>query len=130
MSAAALPLLTAVQARLEAETSYTIEGARVPQLTALPYMTVGSGTVLDDDDKVTEGEEITFIVEAWSEKHGEQETLEMLAAAKAALHGRDLTVTGWGLSILRLINQVTMLDPDGKTFHGVTRYRAKLKSTA
>ena len=127
---AALPLLTAVTVRLEAETVYTIEGARVPQLSAFPYMTVSSGTVLDDDDKVTEGEEITFIVESWSEKHGEQETLEMLAAAKAALHGRALTVTGWGLSILRLASQNALLDPDGKTFHGVARYRAKLKSTA
>ncbi len=127
---AALPLLTAVAVRLKAETVYTIEGARVPQGTAFPYMTIGSGTVLDDDDKTTEGEEITFIVEAWSEKHGEQETLEMLAAAKAALHGRSLTVTGWGLSILRLATQNTLLDPDGKTFHGVARYRAKLKSTA
>ncbi len=127
---AALPLLTAVAARLKSETSYTVRGTRVPDSATFPYLTIGSGTVLDDDDKVTEGEEITFVVESWSQGYGEQETLEMLAAAKTALHTRTLTVTGWGLSVLRLVNQNVLPDPDGKTLHGVARYRAKLKSTA
>lgn len=130
MSRAAIPLLTAVMARLRAETTTAVHGRPVPQGTDFPYQTVGSGTGLNDDDKTTEGEDRTFIVEAWSQHLGEAEAGQILSDAYGALHGRDLSVVGWGVSILRWITDDIMLDPDGKTTHGVARYRAKLKSTA
>ena len=130
MSEASSPLMTAVAARLKAATSYTIYGLPVPQDSAFPYITSTSNLALHYDDKGTEAEEILFVVESWSQGLGEQETHEMLSAAKAALHNFGLTVVGYDGTFLRWESQDVILDPDGKTTHGIARYRTKLKSTA
>lgn len=102
----------------------------VPQNAAFPYVELGDDTqALDWSAVAHEGEEISFTIHTWSRYRGKKEALQIMGAVKAALQNAKLSVTGWHLAGLRLDYSTIFTDADGKTRHGVSRFRALLRTS-
>lgn len=101
----------------------------VPQDAAFPYVQIGDDTTVADWSALArEREEVSFHLHTWSRYRGKKEALEIMGAIKAALqNARDLSVTGWTIAGIREDFATIFLDPDGRTRHGVQRFRALLR---
>ena len=97
----------------------------VPQGAAFPYVTVGEATARDWSAVGLNGIEATLILNVWSRARGRKEAKQIMAEMHRILDDANLAVSGHALVDLRFEFSETMLDPDGLTYHGVTRYRAK-----
>jgi hypothetical protein len=60
----------------------------------------------------------------WSRGRGRKEAQAVIAAARDALHDRQLTLAGHRLVNLRHEYSEARRDNDGETFHGIARFRA------
>ena len=97
----------------------------VPQGQVFPYVTIGEATARDWSAVGLNGIETTLILNVWSRARGRKQAKQIMAEIHRILHDADLTVTGHALADLRFEFSETTLDPDGLTYHGITRYRAK-----
>lgn len=95
----------------------------VPQDEVFPYGNFGDATVLQRDDKTDEGEELTINLHFWSRYPGRKQILEVTRASYALLHNGSLTVNGLQVILIQRDYEDHKLDPDGKTWHGVQRFR-------
>lgn len=126
-----LPLQAAVRSALATALANAGSGGaavpvldEVPQGQAYPYVTIGEDVITDWSALTREGEDIDFTIHTWSRYAGFKEVKELMAAVKGALHDQALSVTGHQLVHLRLAFHAVQRDPDGKTRHGVQRFRA------
>jgi hypothetical protein len=123
-------VLTAVIAALEGGTATPVYGAKVPPTTTTPYYSVDSGNSTVDDDKTVNGEQITYVVHSWSTDGNEGEMLGLQKVAYDLLHRQSLTLTGgFTNSLHRQTSQTFVLDPDGVTFHGISRFETWIKES-
>lgn len=101
----------------------------VPDEPTYPYTNMGewSEEPWDTDDSL--GRETEFNVHSWSRYDGMKELKDMMDAIKAALHNATLTVTGQTMVMCYEVAMETMLDPDGRTRHGVQRFRITTEGT-
>lgn len=121
--------------RLNASAALTaIVGAsifsHVPQDDALPFAVVSLNLGADFGSKSQYGFAAELIVDTWSNNHDIAETLQMQDAIIAALHNQAITVTGAKNICLQKLSVDMFQDPDGQSFHGVTRFRALLLTDA
>lgn len=121
-SDASWPLQQAIYSALDAALSVPVYDD-VPQDATFPYVTIGEDTVADRGTKAEAGQEFTVTVHAWSRQRGRKEAKEILGQIYAALHEQALTVTGFGVSLVRFEFADSFLDQDGVTRHAVSRYR-------
>lgn len=93
-----------------------------------PYVTIGESVSDQDDTLGEEGAGIEMTVHVWSRQNGMQETQQLMAAAKAALHRQRLAAAGfqWVDTIWDFAQ--TLRDPDGVTRHGILRFRVEVFS--
>lgn len=137
MTAASLALQEAVYAALSVDAALaTLLGRpnadpadngvfdHVPEKTAFPYVTIGDDTQADWSDKEVDGEEHTLTLHAWSRHRGRRQVKQILGRLKALLHKQTLAMAGHDSVLIRFDFELTMLDPDGKTYHGAIRFRA------
>ena len=96
----------------------------VPTRSEFPYMTFGQTTERDWSTGTEPGLEHTITLHVWSRGRGRKEADEVMAAAQAALHDAALALTGHRLVNLRHEFSDARRDPDGESFHGISRYRA------
>ena len=96
----------------------------VPQRVELPYLTIGQTTVRDWSTGTEPGDEHQLTLHVWSRAEGRHETHELMAALKAALHGRHLSLDGHRLVNLRHELSEARREADGETYHGIVRLRA------
>jgi hypothetical protein len=87
-----------------------------------PYTVIGNDTQIAWDNDTDLGAEITVTMHVWSRGAGFKECKVILGEIYAILHRATLTEAGYKFS-------QTMLDPDGETRHGVTRYRLTVQET-
>lgn len=135
------PLQQAVYSTLRADASLqSLTGANparvydyVPQFTwddndgsgnPLPYVVLGEGSATDWDTKTEDGMEQTFLIHTWSRYWGWSQAKQIMGAVVDALDQQALSVTGHDLVLLRFEFSDLFLDDDGKTHHGVQRFRA------
>ena len=102
----------------------------VPQETAFPYITIGASTAREWGAAGVEGIEATLTIHVWSRTRGHKEAKQITAEIHRIMHDADLSVTGHALINLRFEFGETMLDADGVTYHGITRYRAVTHATS
>lgn len=97
----------------------------VPQTQTYPFVTVDSWTVTDSGEYDSPGCDSTFVVHAWTRAEGNVAAEEISSAVYELLHEREgaFIVTGFQVVIIRFVSSVTMLDPDGRTFHTAVTYR-------
>jgi len=126
-----LELQKSVFARLST-LSYQIYDA-VPQSTAgdsnaaFPYIVVGDDTFDEWDTDEDLGYQATVTIHCWSRYTGKKEVKEMQDAIYSTLHRYPLVVSGYNVVDVIFEFAETMLDPDGKTRHGVQRARIILE---
>ncbi len=89
-----------------------------------PYLTLGQATVTDWSTSSDIGFEHRLTLHAWSRYGGRREVKEIMALVHDLLHDVNLTLTGHRLINFRFVFSDIFRDPDGRTSHGVMRYRA------
>jgi len=97
---------------------------RTPQDSAFPYIVVGEATALDWDTKSTDGMELTQTIHSWSRYSGAKEVKQIMGAIVDAIDGATMSLTGHTLILIRFEFSETLDDPDGRTRHGIQRFRA------
>lgn len=123
-----LALQAALVAALKADAGVSaLVGARVydraPEAVAFPYLSLGPERTEPFDAQGTEGREIVWQVDVWSEAAGRVEARQIMAAVAARLHEGALTVTGFAFVMGILLSQRTLAEPDGARTHGVMTFR-------
>lgn len=133
---ASWPLQQAIYAALAADTTLrTLIGNpvrlydRIPRgEPTFPYVTIGEATIEDAGAKGGVNiDHHTLGLNVWSRYDGRKETKQILDAIRDVLHHQiGLTVTGHTLVELTHEFTETFIEdnPDGVTWHGVTRYGA------
>ena len=107
----------------------------VPQNTAgesvapFPYLVIGDTTDAEFDTDDIIGRESTITLHAWSRYLGMQQLKNIMDQVKAVLHNQPLAVTGEHVVYVFWEFAETFRDPDGKTRHGVTRFRITTQGT-
>lgn len=131
---ASWPLQQAVYAALAGDATLTALAAggvhdHVPQDQPFPFVQIGEATVRDWSAKTFDGAEHTLTIHAWARGRGRKGVKEIMARIHEVLHNAALAVTGHTLVLLRFEFADAMEDPDGLTYHGVTRFRAVTQPT-
>lgn len=104
----------------------------VPDGTAddtFPYVTLNDLQALDASTKTYVGQEIMANLHVWSRYSGNKEIQDIFAALRTALHNATLAVTGATAAVCRYEASNITLDPDGRTRHGVQRFKIILVNT-
>jgi Protein of unknown function (DUF3168) len=96
----------------------------VPQASAFPYITFGPSTARDWSTGTDTGTEHAITLNVWSQAKGRAQVHEIMAAARAVLHGQSLTLDGHRLINLRHESSEARRSTDGETYHGTARFRA------
>lgn len=122
------PLQDAIYTRLSGDaTLVTTLGAavydHVPDSAAFPYVTIGDVTEAPNDTMGRTGRDITVTVHIWSQVKGMIQVSNIQNRVDALLDRWAPTVTGWTATQMLHEFFETFRDPDGKTRHGVARYR-------
>ncbi len=101
----------------------------IPQPTVFPYISIGETSAGPFDTKTEDGMEQTFTIHTWSRHRGLKEVKQIMGAIVDVLDQAALSVSGHTLVLVRFEFSDTILDPDGKTRHGVQRFRAITQGT-
>ena len=96
----------------------------VPQETVFPYVTIGEGTALDWRTGGVLGVEVTLMFHVWSRERGRREVKLIMTEIRRILDGANLTVPGHVLVWMRFSFSEATRDPDGLTYHGITKFHA------
>lgn len=123
-----LALQAALVAALKADAGVSaLVGARVhdraPEGVTFPYLSLGPVRAEPFDAQATDGREIVWQLDVWSDGPGKVEALHIMAAVAARLHEGALTVTGFAFVMGVLLSQRTLAEPDGERTHGVMTFR-------
>lgn len=130
MTSAAWSLQKALFAALSGDSALItlLGGARihddVPQGESFPYLTFGQSTLRDWSTGSEEGSEHVISLHVWSQARGRAEVHDIMNAARSALHGQPLRLTGHRLVNLCHEFSEARRTTDGDTTHGLMRFRA------
>lgn len=123
MSDAGWPLQQAIYSVLSGALSQSVYD-HVPHDSSFPYVVIGETTAVDDSNKTKDGQEHTVTIHVWSQYRGRKEVKEIMGLIYSALHKQDFAITGHHLVLSKFDFQSSIdIDADGKTYHGVVRYR-------
>lgn len=102
-----------------------IEGVfdHVPQNTKYPYVVIGEDTGLQWDTDTSDGVNSTITVHVWSRERGRKETKEIMDIIHRVLHRSELNISTLTSVFCYWEFSESFMDTDGKTRHGVTRFR-------
>ena len=101
----------------------------VKHSTGYPFVTIGEETALDYSTKDLTGGEYTVNIDVWSQYKGSKETKQIMDRVHDLLHNTNISVDDFNLINIRFEFSDIMRDPDGKTRHGVMRFRAVILGT-
>ncbi|PTW43897.1 DUF3168 domain-containing protein [Rhodovulum kholense] len=88
-----------------------------------PYVVIGDDTLVADEADDVIGAQVTVTIHFWSRAPGNRQVKALMGEAFGLLHRAALTAPGFKLlDCLREFATVSV-GPDGKTRHGVQRYR-------
>lgn len=136
MTAPAAELQRAIFAALSSSAGLVaaLGGERVfdhtPANIAFPYITFGRTSIYDWSTGTESGTEQLFTLHVWSKAKGKKEAIEIMDAARAALHDRALPLDGHALVNLRLEFSEVRFDDDQSVYHGLLRFRAVTEPAA
>jgi hypothetical protein len=95
----------------------------VPEQKEFPYVNIGEDTAIAWDTDDSDGTESTLTIHTWSRAPGRKECKEIMQVIYGALHRLEISVDTLHTVFLHWEFSETFLDPDGKTRHGVQRFR-------
>jgi len=108
-------------------TSLTVY-SNVPDNTQPPYVVVGDMTSNDWSADGETGFDITVTVHSWSVAASMQQVRGMMNTVYNTLNRSDPVLSGYELIGLDFESDDLLRDADGKTLHGVQRFRAKVRN--
>lgn len=118
-----LVLFKAQTIRIEATTDYTVYDAN-PQNAPYPYVVMGEITAKEWSDKLEDGAEVYSTIHVWSQYDGRKEADEMADAITQGLTSYALVLEpNFRCAFDKLDNYSLLVDIDGKTRHGVLRFK-------
>ena len=88
-----------------------------------PYVVIGNDTHLPFDNDDHAGTETTLTLHFWSREQGMKEVKALMGEAYTILHRASLTKTGYNVIDCLFEFSESFVDVDGRTRHGVQRYR-------
>ncbi len=94
-----------------------------PETAVFDYVSFGDHTAIPWNTKTDNGQQLTFVIHAWSRESSRAKLLQILKALQDSLQNCSLTVQGGTVTLCQWEYEDSRLDPDGKTWHGVQRYR-------
>lgn len=96
-----------------------------------PYVTIGDAVCSPFDTDDSDGADCLLTLHVWSRKAGRKECKTVMDALYGALHGQSFDVEGFSMPIggCSFDASESFLDSDGKTRHGVIRFRVLLTTT-
>jgi Protein of unknown function (DUF3168) len=95
-----------------------------PRGVAFPYVTLGEARVTDFSTGSEPGEEHQITLHAWSRQGGHREAHLISGALLQALDDAPLAPSGHRLVNLRFTTADVRREADGRTYHGLVRFRA------
>lgn len=90
---------------------------------AFPYCTIGEFLGEPADTLDRQGVDFELTVHVWSRERGMSEIEALMATAKDTLHDARLPITGAQWVTMRWFQAQTLRDIDGRTRHGIMRFR-------
>ena len=109
--------------RIEALTSYKVFDEN-PENEPYPYVVMGEITAKDWSDKLEDGMEVYSTIHVWSQYHGRKEADEMADKILQALSSSAIAVgSNFRTALDRLDGYNLIVDMDGKTRHGILRFK-------
>lgn len=130
MSDPSLALQGAVVARMKADAPIVaLVGTRiydeVPTSATFPYLVVGDGQVVGDDDDCVDVSEVTFQIHAWTRPPadtGWPKAKSIAAAVRTAMKA-PFTLGGFDVLLSEFTQIQFLKDPDGLTRHAMVEFR-------
>lgn len=95
----------------------------VPENVAFPYVVIGDDVSAAFDDDCGSGADSMVTIHVWSTYPGRAEAKQILELIYRTLHRSNLVIAGNVTITIDADYQMTLLDPDGVTRHGVIRFR-------
>lgn len=96
-----------------------------PDKRDFPYLVIGDGTVDEFDTDSELGQEHRLELHVFSRYRGKQEVRELQKKIYDVLNDPALTLSAGAALVLLFYEFSTIVqDPDGRTYHGIARYRA------
>jgi hypothetical protein len=98
----------------------------VPDNSAFPFVTIGEMRPGEWGSHTGDGIDGTVVLHVFSQSAGRKEVMTVMNRIYQVLHNIDLQITGFPTICFREESSEVILDPDGKTHHGVLQYRCIL----
>ncbi len=95
-----------------------------PRDASFPYVTLGEARVIDWSTGSSSGHEHALTLHVWSRQGGQTEAQVVAGEIISALEQVPLSPAGHRLVNLRFATADIRREDDGRTFHGVVRFRA------
>jgi len=94
-----------------------------------PYVTIGEDILTEWDTDTGTGYTASITIHTWSRSDGRKEAKTIQGLIYDTLHNTPLSMTGYTMLLIRQETENTLLDPDGKTRHGVQVYNSIIQRT-
>ena len=98
-----------------------------PENVAFPYIVIGDKTAIDFGSMTFRGQDQTLTIHSWSQAKSSLEVQQIMDRIWSVLHEGALTLVNATQVLLRSEFAQPFLDEDGRTHHGVQRFRLLLK---
>lgn len=124
MSDPTLPLQAAIVTALKASPAVA-DGRiydRIPTDPVFPYVTVGEGDTVGDDNSCFDSSEVNVSVHVWSRAVGFPEAKGIVALVRERLR-TEFTISGFLVVNAEYVTTRYLRDPDGLTSHAVVEFR-------
>lgn len=95
---------------------------QVPGKPTFPYVTIGGGDTVGDDNSCFDASEVNVSVHVWSRAVGFPECKTLAALIRPRLK-TEFTLTGFTVSSAEYVTTRYFRDPDGLTSHAVVEFR-------
>lgn len=95
---------------------------RVPESASFPYVTVGEGDTVGDDNSCADASECNVQAHVWSRAVGKVEAKQIAALVRARLKSK-FTLAGFQVTVVEYVTTRYLDDPDGITTHAVCEFR-------
>lgn len=95
----------------------------------MPFVAHSASDELQNDADCIEAVDVTYEIEAWSDKPGFVEVLKIADAVKRALHKYETTLSTNALVELIHVQTRKFRDPDGVTSHVILEFAATIETS-
>jgi hypothetical protein len=101
-----------------------------PRTVAFPYMTLGDTQFADYSTATGPGQEHTIVLHVWSREGGQAQAQTIVGEVMQLLESASLALSGHALVNLRFALADIRRESDGRTYHGIIRFRAVTEPVA